>query len=83
MKSWSSRKKKNNPDVDKVEARFQTVVDLVRDLSEDELSRLIKGVKLCWQGYREVEQARPAEEKEDDVIDNAEKILEKESGRNK
>lgn len=88
MKSWSSRKKKNSqevdsPDVDKVEARFQTVVDLVRDLDEEEINRLIKGVKLCWQGYREVEQARPAEEKEDDVIFDAEKILEKESGRNK
>ena len=83
MKSWSSRKKKNSQDVDKVEARFQTVVDLVRDLDEEEINRLIKGVKLCWQGYREVEQARPAEEKEDDVIFDAEKILEKESGRDK
>ena len=57
MKRWSS-KKKNNQEVDKVEARFQTVVDLVRDLDEEEINRLIKGVKLCWQGYREVEQAR-------------------------
>ena len=82
MKRWSS-KKKNNQEVDKVEARFQTVVDLVRDLDEEEINRLIKGVKLCWQGYREVEQARPAEEKENDEIEDAERILEKESGRNK
>ena len=77
MRSWFSHRKKNETE-DKVESRFQTVVDLIRDLDEDELSRLIKGVKLCWQGYREVEQARPAEEKENDVIDNAERILEKE-----
>lgn len=82
MKRWFS-KKKNNQEVDKVEARFQTVVDLVRDLDEEEINRLIKGVKLCWQGYREVEQARPAEEKENDEIEDAERILEKESGRNK
>ena len=38
-------------------------------------------VKLCWQGYREVEQARSAEEKEYGDIDIMEEALERESGR--
>lgn len=83
MPSWFSRKKKDNQDVDKVEARFQTVVDLVRDLDKKELNRLIEGVQLVWQGYNKVEQSRSAEDKEDDDIEDAERILEKESGRNK
>ena len=64
MLNWFLRKRnKQELNINRVENRFQTVVDLVRDLDEEELSRLLKGVKLCWQGYREVEQARSAEEK--------------------
>lgn len=82
MPRWFSRKNnKQELTINRVENRFQTVVDLVRDLDEEELSRLLKGVKLCWQGYREVEQARSAEEKEYTDIDNAEMFLEEESGR--
>lgn len=82
MPRWFSRKNnKQELTINRVENRFQTVVDLVRDLDEEELSRLLKGVKLCWQGYREVEQARSAEEKEYNDIDNAEMFLEEESGR--
>lgn len=84
MPHWFSRKKKNRKEIElnRVENRFQTVVDLVRDLDEEELSRLLKGVKLCWQGYREVEQAKSAEEKEFGDIDMVEEVLEKEDGRN-
>lgn len=83
MPNWLSRKRRNRQElnVNRVENRFQTVVELVRDLDEEELSRLLKGVKLCWQGYREVEQAKPAEEKEYSEIDSTEIILEEESGR--
>lgn len=83
MPHWLSRKKRNRQElnVNRVENRFQTVVELVRDLDEEELSRLLKGVKLCWQGYREVEQARSAEEKEYGEIDNTEMVLEEEGGR--
>lgn len=82
MPNWFSRKNnKQELTINRVENRFQTVVDLVRDLDEEELSRLLKGVKLCWQGYREVEQARSAEEKEYSEIDNTEIFLEEESGR--
>lgn len=81
MKSWFSKKKKSKVE-DKVEARFQTVVDLVRDLDKKELNRLIEGVQLCWQGYQKVGQAKTAEEKEYGDIEASEKVLEVESGRN-
>ena len=74
--NWFSRKKKQS--TDRVEARFQTVVDLIRDLDKKELNRLIEGVQLVWQGYNKVGQAKSAEEKENSDIDEAEKVLEKE-----
>lgn len=83
MPHWLSKKRRNKRElnVNRVENRFQTVVELVRDLDEEELSRLLKGVKLCWQGYREVEQAKSAEEKECGEIDSTEMLLEEEGGR--
>ena len=82
MRNWFSRKKKNKTE-DKVEARFQTVVDLVRDLDKRELNRLIEGVQLVWQGYNKVGQAKTADEKEYGDIDEADKALEEERGRAK
>ena len=81
MKTWFSKKK--NKIEDKVEARFQTVVDLIRDLDKKELNRLIEGMQLVWQGYNKVEQAKTTDEKEYGDINDAEKVLEDEHGRAK
>lgn len=81
MRHWFSRKKNKQP-IDRVEAKFQTVVDLIRDLDRKELNRLIEGVKLVWEGYDKVGQARTKEEKEFDDIEVAERSLERENGRN-
>ena len=83
MKSWSSKKKKNNPD--KVEARFQKGVDLVKDLDRKEFDRMIKGLTHIWQGYDSMRKVQTIDEKEDPDkdINEAERVLEKESGRNK
>lgn len=69
---------------DRVEARFQTVVSLVKDLDKREFNRLKKGMELAWQGYQEVRQARTAVEKELADIEEPERFLEEElrDGRN-
>lgn len=79
--SWFSHKKKNS--IDRVEARFQTVVSLVKDLDTKEFNRLKEGMELCWKGYQKVGQAKTAIEKEMEDIEGPEKILEEESGRDK
>lgn len=79
MANWFSRK--NNQVEDRVEARFQTVVSLVKDLDKREFNRLKKGMELAWQGYQEVRQAKTMDEKEYSDIEKAEKALEEESGR--
>jgi hypothetical protein len=74
--------KKHSRHIDRVEAKFQTVVDLVKDLDRKEFNRLKEGMELCWQGYQKVSQAKTNEEKENADIDEAEKVLEKENGGN-
>ena len=79
MKSWFSHKKKH--DTDRVEAKFQAVVDLIRDLDRKEFNRLKEGMELVWQGYNKVGQAKTTAEKEVADIEGSEKVLEEENGR--
>lgn len=72
------RKRKSH---DRVEAKFQAVVDLIRDLDRKEFNRLKEGMELVWQGYNKVGQAKSSTEKEFEDIEKAEKLLEVENGR--
>lgn len=78
--SLFSHKKK--PSVDRVEAKFQAVVDLIRDLDRKEFNRLKEGMELVWQGYNKVGQAKTTIEKEMEDIEGPEKILEDTLGGN-
>ena len=78
--NWFLRKTKKSED--RVESKFQAVVDLVRDLDKKEFNRLKEGMELVWQGYNKVGQAKTTVEKELEDIEGPEKILEEESGRN-
>ena len=77
---WFSRKNKG---MDKVESRFQRGLDLVKDLDKREFKRFIDGLTLAWQGYDSMRRVQTIDEKENKDIIEAEKILEKESGRDK
>lgn len=70
---------KNKQSTDRVEARFQTVVSLVKDLDTKEFNRLKEGMELCWKGYQKVGQAKTAIEKELEDIEGPEKFLEEEN----
>ena len=82
MLSWFLHRKKNKTE-DRVEAKFQAVVDLIRDLDRKEFNRLKEGMELVWQGYNKVGQAKTTIEKEMEDIELPEMILEGESGRDK
>lgn len=81
MRNLFSRKK--NKELDKVEARFQDGLTLVKDLDKKEFERFIKGLTLGWQGYDCMRRVQTIDEKEVEDITNSEKILERESGRDK
>ena len=74
MRDWFLRRKSSNED--RVEAKFQTIVDLIKDLDKKEFNRLQEGMNLAWQAYNKVSQAKTATEKELADIEVAEKFLE-------
>ena len=61
---------------DKVEARFQQAVGLIRDLDRREFNRLIDGLKLTWEGYNRIRQVQTNEDKEVAEIEKTEGVLE-------
>lgn len=65
----------------RVEEKFQTIVDLIKDLDKKEFNRLQEGMDLAWRAYNKVSQAKTTTEKELADIEVTEKILEEESGR--
>ena len=81
MKSLFLRKPKRP--IDRVETKFQAVVDLIRDLDKKEFNRLKEGMDLVWQGYQKVGQAKTTVEKELEDVEFPERILEEESARDK
>ena len=60
---------------DKVEARFQQAVSLIKDLDRPEFNRLIDGLKLTWEGYNRIRRVQTTDEKEDAERAKTEKEL--------
>ncbi len=60
---------------DKVEARFQQAVGLIRDLDRREFNRLIDGLKLTWEGYNRIRAVQTNEDKEVAEIEKTERVL--------
>lgn len=74
MKIGFRRKK----EIDPVEARRTTAIDLVHDLSKADKDRLIAGMELAWQADEKFRKVQTREEKEDADIVKAEIKLTKE-----
>lgn len=72
---WKKKRKYQ----DKVEARFQTVIDLCKDLDKREFNRMMDGIELAWQGYNKIRQVQTIDEKEVAEVIEIEKELEKEN----
>jgi hypothetical protein len=71
--SLFNRKRQTN---DRVEGRFQTAVNLVKDLDKTEFKRLVKGMDLAWQAYDAMRKVQTIEEKGLDDIEQLEKAME-------
>lgn len=77
MKRWHSNK--NRQAADKVEAKFQQGIMLVKDLDKKEFKRFIDGLTYAWQGYDCMRRVKTIDEKESIDIDEPEKFLETEA----
>ena len=71
----SRRKKHGGETKDYIEVRFQTAVDLIKDLDKKEFNRFIDGLTLTWQGYDKIRQVQSREEKEMEQVTQAEHKL--------
>lgn len=60
---------------DKVEARFQQAISLVKDLDKKEFNRMMDGIKLAWEAYDKIRKVQTVDEKEVADIANVEKEL--------
>lgn len=61
---------------DRVEARFQQAVGLVKDLDKKEFNRMMDGIKLAWEAYDKIRKVQTVDEKEVAEITSTEKELE-------
>ena len=67
--------RKKKPIEDKVEARFQQAVGLIKDLDKREFKRFIEGIQLTWEGYDRIRRVQTTEEKETAPITELEKEM--------
>ena len=61
-----------------VEARFDAMMSLIKDLSKADYNRLKKAMDLGWQSYQTVRNVKTDDEKEYGDIDEADRQLAKE-----
>ena len=73
--------KKKTKYVDAVEQKFGSMMALIKDLSRADYNRMKKAMDLGWQSYQTIRDVKTDDEKENADIDEAERILEKESKR--
>ena len=71
--------RKKHTYVDPVEQKFNIIMKLIKDLSKADFNRLKKGMDLGWQSYQTFRNVKTEDEKENADIDEAERILSKES----
>lgn len=64
---------------DKLEERLDTLSELTRDLERPEFNRLLEALKSVFDARQKLKGVRTNEEKENADIDEAERILERES----
>lgn len=61
---------------DKVEARFQQAITLVKDLDKKEFNRMMDGMKSAWEAYDKIRKVQTVDEKETADISEAETEME-------
>lgn len=74
-------KKRKHIVEDPVEQKFNKMIELIKDLSKADYNRLKKAMDLGWQSYQTVRNVKTDDEKENEDIGKAERILESENGR--
>ena len=72
-------RKKQHKFEDPSEQRFDSMMELIKDLPKADYNRLKKAMDLGWQSYQTVRNVKTDDEKETEEISEVEKVLIKES----
>ena len=72
-------RKKKRVVADPAEARFDAMMELIKDLPRADYNRLKDAMDLGYNAYQKVRSVKTADEKESADITNAEVLLEKET----
>lgn len=76
-----SKKKRTLSEVQHVEETLDVIVDLIKDLPKSDFDKLMLAIKDIWNGYEKIRNVHTREERMDSDINEAERILEKESNK--
>lgn len=70
-------------EIDKVEYRFNSAINLIKDLDKTEFNRLMEAMKLAYEAYQKVRKVKTIDEKQNGSpdIDEIEKSLEVEKDK--
>lgn len=79
--TWFRKFKKKRQEIDPLEQRLDTMSDLTRGLGRKEFNSLIDALKAIFEARQKLLNVKTNEEKENADIDEAERILTKESER--
>lgn len=71
------RHRKGTRAEDPAEARFDSMMELIKDLPKADFNRMVKAMELGWKSYETVRNVKTDEERDNEVTDNADKELEK------
>lgn len=58
---------KKDVEIDNVQERLDTIIELVKDLPKADFDKLLDAMKLIWQGYEKVRKIEDKQAKKDDI----------------
>lgn len=70
-------RRRNRAAVDPAEARFQAMVDLIKDLPRKDYNRLKKAMDKVYDGYADIREVKTEDEREVEDVAKIEKTLDK------
>lgn len=72
-------RKKKSIFIDVTEQKFQTIVELVKDLPKADYKRLVDAMDMAYRSYQIIKNVKTPDERENADIEESEKVLTKES----
>lgn len=77
------KRKNNEPKETKAEHDFRVILDIVKDYDKAGFNKLMDAVEQCWKGYDIIYRTKTRDDKENEDIIKADKMLDYYEGEEK